>query len=314
MSGPQTTAPRSAPISSFADPAAGQAFLEDWNEQIQRLNGMHYQRLALATDYGQTVIWHHRPSGHIRDRVVIFPGARTCALFWDFDHGLAPLKQDYELFLVEVNGQPSLSDGHCPDSNVETHSAWANQVLELLGLESATLMGASLGGQIGLSLCATNPQRVKRLILINPAGIRAFSLKWRNLYHNFMPILRPSEKSLKAFFDQVVFHPPGHDISPPYRALAESYMLYVLRNFKFAGKYPSEIGKAALNRVKTPLELILGDQDILFPYDGPKGTVAIAQAEIPGLRGIHLLPGIGHGIETSPAAFAKIKELLEASL
>ncbi|HEY9840454.1 MAG TPA: alpha/beta hydrolase, partial [Candidatus Obscuribacterales bacterium] len=199
--------------SQFRDPDGGKAFLEYWNDQIQLLNGRRYQKLSVDTQCGPTVVWKHEPDGPAAGTLVFFPGARTCGLFWDLDHVLAPLKPDYRLFLVEVNGQPSLSAGICPDTSVQTYGAWARELLEKLRIDKATIVGASLGGQICLTLCLAAPGRVERAVLVNPAGIRAFSKGLRNLFYNFLPMMYPTEKNLKKFFDQVVFAPPGHDIS-----------------------------------------------------------------------------------------------------
>lgn len=87
------------------------------------------------------------------------------------------------------------------------------------------------------------------------------------------------------------------------------YMRLALTGFKFAGDYPSPLPAEELKAVTNPIHLVLGDQDLLFPT---AGTVAIAQAHFQHLDSLQILPGIGHGIETSPAAIAALQKILAA--
>jgi pimeloyl-ACP methyl ester carboxylesterase len=46
------------------------------------------------------------------------------------------------------------------------------RLLDLLGLETVTLVGASLGGWIAAEIAVHSPERVERLVLMSPAGLR----------------------------------------------------------------------------------------------------------------------------------------------
>jgi len=49
--------------------------------------------------------------------------------------------------------------------------------LDERGIEEATVVGVSMGGQVALTLPLTAPERVRRLALVSPAGIEPFSPK-----------------------------------------------------------------------------------------------------------------------------------------
>ena len=296
-------------VSSFKDPQGGPAFLEAWNARVEALNGSVYQRLTVETDFGATRIWAHQPERLDLPPLVFLPGARTCGLFWDLDHVLAPLKSAHRIYIPDVVGQPGLSAGQCPDIKTLDYGVWAEQVFKGLKLERATVIGASQGGLIGVKLCLKAPDCVEKLIMLNPGGIQPFSTRFKNLYYNFLPMLLPGEKSLRAFFDAVVLHPPTHTVSAPAYRLMLDYMHLALTGFRFAGDYPTPLRPEELRGVPNDTHLVLGDQDLLFPT---QGTIQIAQAHFQALRSVNVLPGIGHGIETSPQAIAALQQILAA--
>jgi lipase len=56
-----------------------------------------------------------------------------------------------------------------PPWNIETHIADLIETLEEHGLERATFVGHSLGGRLAAELAAAAPERVERLVLLDPA-------------------------------------------------------------------------------------------------------------------------------------------------
>ncbi len=113
-------------ISTFKDPVAGPAFLHDWNQRVMQANGASYTAHPVETRFGKTHVWAHTPPGPVRDTLVFLPGARTCGLFWDLEHVLAPLKADYQIWIPDVNGQPGLSAGNCPAITGNDYGLWAD--------------------------------------------------------------------------------------------------------------------------------------------------------------------------------------------
>ena len=296
--------------SSFRDPAAATAFLERWNEQVQELNGFRYEKLTVTTMPGKTVVWAANRNRHDLPTVVFFPGARTCGLFWDLDNAQAALRKTHRIFIVDVNGQPSLSAGQNPVLQSPDYGVWAAEVLQQLEIRKATIAGASLGGIICLKLCLQAPEKVERAILFNPAGFQGFSMKWRNFFYNMLSIIVPTEGNLQRFLAQVVFHYPQHQLPPAYHRLLSDYLLYALREHRFKGDYPAPLPKEELQRVQTPVYMVLGDQDPLFPY---QKTMQAAQTHLRSLQEIKVLSHIGHGIETAPEAHRELLRIVQTT-
>jgi pimeloyl-ACP methyl ester carboxylesterase len=60
------------------------------------------------------------------------------------------------------------------------------RLLDGLGIERATVVGASLGGWIAAELAVHSPQRVERLVLMSPAGLRVPEAPPKDLF--FLPV------------------------------------------------------------------------------------------------------------------------------
>jgi pimeloyl-ACP methyl ester carboxylesterase len=61
-----------------------------------------------------------------------------------------------------------------------TMSFFAEVVTDFLderGIDTVTVVGVSMGGQVGLTLALQSPERVRRLALVSPAGIEQFTEK-----------------------------------------------------------------------------------------------------------------------------------------
>jgi pimeloyl-ACP methyl ester carboxylesterase len=294
-------------ISQFKNPAEASGFLEYWSARLQHLNNSFYERFSVHTSLGNTNVWAYKWQDTERETVVFFPGARTCGLFWDIDNALQLLKNKYRILIVDVNGHPNLSEGKNPYIKCDGYGVWATEVLEALHITKATVVGASLGGLICMKLCIASPHLADKAVLMNPAGIRSFSSSPKNLYYNFLPVLIPSEKNLEKFFSNVIFHKPQHTISQQYLELMNEYMLYVLKHFKFRGDYPTPLGVRELQKLQTPVYLVLGDKDLRFPC---KETIEIANQHIGSLKKVSIVPNTAHGIETSKQAIGVLYDIL----
>lgn len=76
------------------------------------------------------------------------------------------LGEDYELVGVDLRGR---GDSDKPESGygLETHAEDAMRVLDHLNLESAVLVGHSMGGFVGLQAALSYPERVRALVLLD---------------------------------------------------------------------------------------------------------------------------------------------------
>jgi pimeloyl-ACP methyl ester carboxylesterase len=294
-------------LSSFKNPTEATRFFENWVRQLETLNKTSYERMDIQTSLGNTVVWGINTDKTDAKTVVIFPGFRTCSMFWDLDNALAPLKEHYRIFLVDTNGQPCLSDGNTPDIKSNDYGVWAAEVLHKLSLQKAVVAGASFGGLVCLKLCLVAPELVEKAVLLNPGCLQAFSLAPKNLYYNMLPIFFPSAKNVETFLDNAVFYKNKHTLSPAAKKLIVDFEVYALTQFRDKAQKPYPMSKEDLEAVKPDVYLILGDKDRLFPY---QKSLDVARAHIKTLRGSFVVPDTGHGIETSQEALQILADIV----
>src|SRR6478609_1995187 len=123
--------------SFFKNPDQDKQWFNNWVAELERINNKKYSRIEVETSLGKTHVWGLNSEKSHLDTLVIFPGARTTVLFWDFDNGLAELEKNFRIFLVETNGLPNLSDGNTPDIKSLGYGEWAVEVFNGLKIEKA---------------------------------------------------------------------------------------------------------------------------------------------------------------------------------
>lgn len=108
------------------------------------------------------------------------------------------LAQHYQLYLIDV---PGFGRRHAAYHSFDLDGVAASLVkwMDLLGLNQMHLLGHSMGGYLCLWIAAHHPARLKRLVLVSPAGfprshsfrsyIVPFLLSIRTLKPAFFPLL-----------------------------------------------------------------------------------------------------------------------------
>lgn len=294
--------------SYFKDEKRDHLSFNNWVTQLESLNKRKYRRIIIKTTLGRTQIWGINTENATLPSLVIFPGARTTSLIWDFDRGLDHLGQSFRIFLVETNGLPNLSEGWVAPIKSLYYGYWAGEVLEHLGLEKSYVAGASFGGLICAKLGITNPEKVKACFLLNPGCLQPFSLSPANLLFNLLPILWPTKKNISLFLNKAVFAKPGHSLSKEAEKMLIDYESLALRRYKDHTSKPYFMA-SQLADVHPDTYLLLGEKDLLFPY---KRSMANAKKYLPGLRDIQVFKNVAHGIETYTPAIRFIGETIRS--
>ena len=295
--------------SKFKDEKADHAYFENWVGQLEKNNGRKYERYEIQTSLGKTMVWGHQTSENPPNTLVIFPGARTTSLFWDFDKGLDNLGQELRIFLVETNGLPNLSEGNTPDINSLDYGVWATEVFDQLKIQKAYIAGASFGGLICMKFGMVSPERIQAAFLLNPGCLQPFSLTLKNLYYNLLPILVTTEKNVSKFLDQAVFSKPNHQLSSISEKMIIDYEVFAIARYIDKTQKPYFMNKE-LEKVQVETYLLLGDKDLLFPF---QKSVDHAKGLIKSLKEVKIYSKVGHGIETFDKAMNYIGDQIRTS-
>jgi len=227
--------------------------------------------------------------------VILIHGITSHYFLWDdLSHSL--LKEGFRVLRYDLYGR-GFSDR--PDVNYN-EQLFVRQLLELLSAlkikEPVDLVGSTMGGAIAVIIAANNPEKVNKIVLINPAGYPAnFPLAGRivrlpvvgdYLTYAFGNIL--IRNSLKDYFYKLDRFPQfleKYNEQTKYIGFKRA-ILSTLRNFDLDDQKASY---ETVGKQKRQVMLIWGMQDKIYPI----GNSEKVRAAIPGTE-FHTLNGTGH--------------------
>jgi pimeloyl-ACP methyl ester carboxylesterase len=293
--------------SLFKDEKTDRNYFENWVSQLENDNGRKYERYEIETSIGKTMVWGIHTKEEYSDTLVIFPGARTTSLIWDFDKGLDNFNHKMRIFMIETNGLPNLSDGATPDIKSLDYGIWATEVFDKLNIGNAFIAGASFGGLICMKLAIVSPQRIKAAFLLNPGCLQPFSLSLKNLYFNLLPIIKPTQINVSKFLDKAVFSKPNHKLSMFSEKMLVDYEVFAISRYKDKTQKPYYMDRQ-LEKVEVETYLLVGDKDLLFPF---QKSIDNARRQIKTLKETKIFNDVGHGIETYDKALNYVGSIIK---
>ncbi|MFI7275067.1 alpha/beta fold hydrolase [Streptomyces sp. NPDC049879] len=132
----------------------------------------------------------------------------------------AALSRTHRVFAVDLIGAPgrSVPDRHRRPRTVADLSAWLDTLLDGLGVTETNLGGHSYGAWIALHHALRAPDRVRRLVLLDPTQcFTGFSPAY--LMHALPSLLRPTPRRVRAFLE---WETRGCTLDPDWLALQEA--------------------------------------------------------------------------------------------
>lgn len=206
--------------------------------------------------------------------------------------------------------------GHSSKGKFEASmSNYAEDILEFinrLSLESVTLAGHSMGGQISLMIALAHPEKVEKLILISPAGFETFTPGERQW---FREILTPTAVRLTSV-DNIISNITSNFYKMPDDALFMINDRIAMRNAKDFDKYCYIIPECIkgmvdepvfefIDRISASSLIIFGEADNLIPNRFLNGgtTEKIAKQGAAQFQTgqLHLIPRAGHFVHFEKA-------------
>ena len=131
---------------------------------------------------------------------------------------------------------------------IENYVAWANKHLP----SGAIALGHSNGGRILLNLCAQNPKKLQKLILLDSAGVYEKSFK-RNIFRSLSKIASPLKKvpGLAKIVHKLIGASDYENASTNMKATLQNML--------------SSDQSLILAKVTTPTAIIWGEDDKITP-------------------------------------------------
>ena len=176
---------------------------------------------------------------------------------------LEELGRDYKVFAPHLPGYGESTGGENID-DVFDAVLFYQELLDDLGIAQAHVIGHSMGGMLAAELAAQNPQRVKKLVLVAPAGF------WIDEH--------PIPDVFAAQLDEMaglLFHDPKSPAAQLMTAIPKDFTLleamYVerVKRFSVASKFlwpvPDRGLKKRAYRISAPTLVLWGESDRLIP-------------------------------------------------
>ncbi len=140
--------------------------LEDWP--------VPSEHVRVKTREGETFVVVSGP----RDAppLLLLHGSGANTTMWMGD--VASWSRHFRVHAVDLVGEPGLSAQSRPPLASDALARWLDDVLEGLGITSASIVGASLGGWLALDYAVRRPDRVARLALLCPGGVGRQKTGW----------------------------------------------------------------------------------------------------------------------------------------
>ena len=259
---------------------AGARLVEQRYEELLKSWPVPHERLHVPTRHGKTFVVASGPADG--PAVLLLHGSSTNAVMWMGD--VATLARRSRVYAVDVIGEPGLSAPSRPPLGSDAYAEWLDDVLSGLGLASASIVGASLGGWFATDYATRRPSRVDRLALLCPGGIGRQKYGLLLLVLLLLPFGAWGKRTgLRLYLGR----PPEN--TPDTRPYME-FMLLVQRHFRPRRDKLPVFGDAALRKLTMPVLVIAGERDGILDS---RDTARRVSSLVPQAT-VRLLPGVGH--------------------
>jgi pimeloyl-ACP methyl ester carboxylesterase len=240
---------------------------------------------------------HVERYGHGGAPIVLLHGFGTSSFLW---RDVAPeiALANRTAFAVDLFGYGESDRPFDADFGIAAQSELVDRALTALRLPRATVVGVDLGGAVARRLASTRPERVERLLLVNPIALdevpagdvtslqrntARFAFRASRGILGAAPIL--GEVLRRSVADEA--HMPdklvARYLAPFVGEEGLNHLLLLARSID-----DEDMDEVELGSLPQPTLILWGDQD---PWVGPRFADRLADA-IPGSRLVRL-PGVG---------------------
>ena len=242
--------------------------------------------MTVNTSYGPTFV---RMSGpETAPALVLLHGAGGSALHWL--PNVAALSEHYRTYAVDIVGDHGRSIYTQQLESAADYSKWLDDVLDALGLErDVYLVGLSYGGWIAARYALHSPDRLRKVVLLAPAGTISpipFDWIWRAVLVP-LPHRRFTKSFLYWMLEDLAETPEGGRILD--QATDAAYL--AIQSYKPRPMAPPDVlTDAELQSLTMPVLFAVGENEKLY-----SATEAVERlSEVAPKIKTRIVPGAGH--------------------
>ncbi len=220
--------------------------------------------------------------------LVMLHGAGGGAVLWGPIIEL--LSKHFHIIAPDVVGYGESDKPEAPYDK-KFFSTWLSNFCDSLNIEQMNLLGNSQGGSIAMQFALDNPARVKKLILVDSAGLGAWGISPVVMFKMAAANIFPTKRTIQNIVKYLVHKNhdfPGDD--------GIDYLIEVIRSS--GGRLPFVNGKGKavrpfssdqLRQISNPALIIWGAKDRILPVGhGKKGHERMPNARL------KIIPDTGH--------------------
>ena len=254
---------------------------------------------------------HVERYGHGGSPILLVHGFGTCAFLWR-EVGPELASANRTAFAVDLFGYGESDRPFDAQFGIEAQSDYLDHALTALRLAKATVVGVDLGGAIAMHLAYTRPERVERLVLVNPIAFdeipaddvktlqrntARFAIRVSRGLLGAAPLMRELLERSVAAPDKMPEHLVARYMAPYVGQEGLNHLLSLARAVDGEDMLDVELGQ-----IDCPTMIVWGDQDRFL---SPKMADKLADT-IPGSRLVRL-PGTGRLVpEEAPETLANM--------
>ena len=263
-------------------------------EAVLNLWPIPVDSLDIPTHFGTTHVNACGDRSH--PAMVLLPGFGANSTMW-FPN-IAALSSQFRVYALDTPGQPGRS---VPMQKLTTTncSEWIAEVFNGLEINNAHVVGISLGGWLALNFAIQKPQRVNRVVLLDPAAsFEGMSSAF--FWHSFIPIiLHPTRFGLINYFKWMT---RGYQVNKKWGELMVLGILNIRPQSPIRARVFSD---EELRRVEVPTLLLIGGQSVI--YD-PKRAYQRATRLIPNIKA-EIIPDASHALNAEKSEYVNARIL-----
>ena len=249
---------------------------------------VHYEEFMVQTRYGDT---HVIASGLIdKDPIVLIHAAGVNSTMWALN--IAALSHRYRVYALDTIGdfgKSILNDSTNYPKSAQDYSRWLMDVFDGLAISQAyAVIGSSMGGWITHGSAIFAPERIKKIVLLDPAAGIPTKTRWAGMF--LLATIFPFKFNYRNISRKVLGNKQSKD--------KELWFDYMVTAFSSKSKakprlgLPSKFSDDQLSHTKVPTLLLIGQNEVI--YGGSiDATVERAKRLVPNIQ-TEIIPDAGH--------------------
>lgn len=229
--------------------------LDYYDKYIQSVP-VEIEHQYVKTSFGQTHVLVSGPSEG--EPLFIFQGGNCInpmTLSW-----FTPLLSKYRVYAPDTPGHPGYSDERRMSGSDGSFARWIQELMTYFKIDQCALVGPSFGGGMILRMASYMPNKIKKAVLVSPAGIQLGS-KAVMIKKILLPLLLFNFTRKREFLTRLT-----DDMSlKTMKNIDRDIIGEIFYSTRLEQDMPKLTEKSELTHYSAPTLVIAGEDDVFFP-------------------------------------------------